>query len=178
MSFCTHCGNALGADAKFCGKCGAAVAAPVAAAPVVEAPVVAAPVVEAPVVEIIPEVAAVPAAPVYVAPVVNTEPVLSTKDKVLGFVGMGLGIGALFFAIVGLLYTMIGMEAYAMGFGMSFAFSLFSVPMAIIGRILCGKSMDAGNTSAACSVGSKLSLAAIIVSGVMVFLGFVNLVDL
>ena len=178
MSYCSQCGNAIDNGAKFCSHCGAAVAA--AAAPVYNEvpevntlPVEPAPVATAPVVA-----APVATAPVATAPAVAAEPVVSAGTKVLGFVGMGLGIGALFFAVIGLISTLQGLEEVGMGFGMSIGFGMFSVPAAIVSRILCNKSIQAGNTSAVCNVGSKLSLAAIIVSGVMAFIGMLSLVEL
>jgi len=177
MSYCSQCGNAIDNGAKFCSHCGAAVAAAAAPVynevpevntlPVEPAPVVAAPVATAP----------VATAPVATAPAVAAEPVVSAGTKVLGFVGMGLSIFALAFASICVLIVLGLVEETGAGFAFSLVYSMLTVPPAIIGRILCGKSMAAGNTSAVCSVGSKLSLAAIIVSGVMLFLGFVNLIS-
>lgn len=159
MSFCPQCGNAINENAKFCSKCGAAIS--VQAEPVQaswEAPT-------AP--------AYTPVAPVV--PTVSAEPVVSTKDKVLGFVGMGLSIFGLFMAGLGLLYTLAGMEEEGLAFGFSIAFGMFSFAPCIIGRILCGKSANNGNTSGACSAGSVMGLIGIIVSAVMLFFGFINL---
>lgn len=177
MPYCSKCGTPTNEDDKFCMHCGTPVAVPVQPEPV--APVV--PVQAEPVAPVAP-VQAEPVAPVapvrsepmpvYVAP---AEPVVSGKDKALGFVGMGLAIFGLFFACIGILYTMIGMAEEGLGFGMSIAFSMFSLPLSIVGGVLCGKSYNAGNHSAPCSVGSKLRIAGIIVSAVMLFLGFVNL---
>ena len=153
MSFCSNCGNSLEADAKFCRNCGAPVAE-------YQTPPCA------------------PAAPVVVPPVpqVYGDPVVSTKGKVLGFVGMGLSIGGFFFAVLGLLYTFIGMaEEGALAFAFSISFSLFSMPLSIVGNSLSRRSRSMGNNSTPCSVGSKLGIAGIIVSAVMLFFGFIGL---
>lgn len=174
MAFCSNCGNQIDANTKFCGICGAPVEAPVApAAPAAPATPVT-PVQETYYQE-------TPVQPTFVAPppvmpVYQAEPVVSAKDKALGFVGMGLGIGGLFLAIFGIIYTLIGLSAeMGMGFGMSIGFGIFTWPLSIVGKILCGRSQDAGNTSGACSAGAKLALAAIIVSAVMMFFGFIDL---
>ena len=174
MFFCSNCGAKLEDGSKFCTVCGTAVA-PVAepqAQPVVEE-VPVAPVYSAPV----EPVYAHPSAPTYSAPV---SPVYATVEvptnvKIQGFVGMGLAIGGLFFAALGVLYVLIGMVEEGLGFGFSIGFGIFSWPLSIVGKILCGKSQEAGNTSTPCSVGSKLGLAGIIVSAVMMFFGLINL---
>lgn len=183
MAYCSSCGNYLDPAAKFCSVCGAQVTAPAAPAapaePVVAAAPVAEPVVEpaAPVVEPVK-----PAAPVYCAPVepvrtYTAAPTVDTKTKVFGFVGMGLGIGSLFLAVLGILYTAIGMSGgMGAGFGCSIGFGMFSVPCGIVGMKFCNDSYEAGNTSKVCSIGRKLAIAGIIVSGVMAFLGFIDLI--
>lgn len=111
--------------------------------------------------------------PAYPAPV---ETVVPTKAKVLGFVGMGLGIGSLVFAIIGILYTLIGFAVDGMGFGMSIGFGMFSMPLSIVGKILVNRSIEAGNKATACSVGSKMSTAGLAVTCVMLALGFTSLI--
>ena len=160
MPYCSNCGHQVEATDKFCGGCGAPVSAP-AAAPAPEA---------APA----PQVVVAPAPqPVPVAQPATPE--ISSKTKVFGFVGMGLGIGGLFFAVLGIIYTLVGMGETGLGFGMSVGFGLFSAPMSILGIKFSNDSARAGNSSKCCTVGSKLGLAGIIVSGVMLFLGFINL---
>ncbi len=111
--------------------------------------------------------------PAYPAPV---ETVVPTKAKVLGFVGMGLGIGSLVLAILGILYTLIGFAVDGMGFGMSIGFGMFSMPLSIVGKILVNQSIEAGNNTTACSVGSKMSTAGLAVTCVMLALGFTSLI--
>ena len=160
MSFCSNCGNPLEENAKFCSKCGSAIAAPA-------------------------EVPAAPAEPVYSAPVYTpiynapaVIPEVSGKTKALGFVGMGLGIGGLFFAIFGLLFTIANMDSYyddGIALFLAIYMSIFSMPLSIVGRILAGKSRAGGNLSSVCRVGTSLGLAGLIVSCVMLFLGFVSI---
>ncbi|MBR4109545.1 MAG: zinc-ribbon domain-containing protein [Oscillospiraceae bacterium] len=154
MAHCTNCGNQLAEGNKFCSVCGTPVPAP----------------------EPIPE--AVPAAAdpqPYYAPAVTAEPVISVKTKVLGFVGMGLSIGGLFFAVLGILYALIGMVEQGLGFAFAIAFGMFSMPLSIVGRILANKSREEGNLSNVCSVGSGVGLGGIFATGAMLFLGIINL---
>ena len=125
--------------------------------------------------------AAVVAEPVQNVPApvaVKAEPVIDGKTRALGFVGMGLGIGGVVMGALGLLYTMIGLNLEGMGFAFSLIFGLFSMPMSIVGRILSNKSIEGGNTSGVCSAGTKLGMAGMIVSAVMLFFGFISLVTI
>lgn len=169
MSFCSNCGHPLEDGNKFCSVCGARVAAPVVTEPTPVEPVMAEPVR--------------PAEPVYtyepvrpVAPAVPAAPVPSRKDKIMGFVGMGLSIGGLFLGAIGLLYTLVFLAEEVAVATTVFAWfiGMFSMPLSIVGRILSKKSMDAGNVSTPCSIGCKLGLAGIIVSAVMLFFGLIG----
>lgn len=194
MLFCTKCGTQLNANETFCRNCGAPVPAQNMAAPAPVEPTYAPPAepTYAPPAEptYAPPAYTPPAytpptytPPAYTPPVENTyappvyqaEPVVAPKAKALGFVAMGLGIGGLALAVIGLLYTLMGMDLDAMGFGMSVGFGIFSIPCSILGKVFCNKAQEAGNVSTPPSVGSKLGLAGIIVSGVMVFFGFISL---
>ena len=189
MFYCTQCGNALEDGMKFCNRCGVPATEPAApAAPeyveivceepactAPETPVYAAP--EAPVYEPFAEQSYYmpPVNPYAPAPYVEATPVVSVKDKAMGFVGMGLGIGGLFFAVFGLLYTLMGMVETGVAFVFSLIFGLISMPLSILGRKFAGDSAEHGNTAAACSVGAKLGIAGLVVSCVMLFFGFINL---
>ena len=149
MSYCVNCGNQLAETDKFCNACGAKVS---------EANTYMQESLQPTYVEAKP-----------------AEVVVSAKDKALGFVGMGLSIGGMFMAVLGILYTALGMIETGLGFGMAVAFSLFSLPLSIVGRNLCNRSVERGNTAKPCSIGRGLGLAGIIVTGVMLFLGIINL---
>ncbi len=155
MSFCSNCGNPLNQDNKFCPNCGNLI--PPKSTP----PTPAEPIYYE------------PSTPVYVA---TATPVVSTKAKVLGFVGMGLSIGGLVMAALGLLYTFIFM-GFGEGLSLIYAliFGFFSFPLSIVGGILSNNSMNMGNYSTPCSVGSKLCIVGIILSAVMLFFGFLSL---
>jgi len=77
--------------------------------------------------------------------------------RMLQFLGMTIGEGA------GLVFALV--------------FGFFSFPLSIVGGILCNNSMNMGNYSTPCSVGTKLRIAGIIVSAVMLFFGFLSLID-
>lgn len=151
MAYCISCGQRVEDGAKHCPVCGAAIPAE---------------------------------QPVYVQPVpVQATPRVPVKARVLGYVGLGLGIDGLASSIIFLLLTAIYMAMaaifYLQGEGsvgfipvfLSLYFGFFSIPIALVGRMLCRKSMAGGNTSKACSVGEKLNIAALIVSIVMIVLG-------
>lgn len=182
MSFCSNCGHPLEGGHKFCSVCGARVAEPVVTEPVRPAePVMAEPFpVQPTMVEAAPTQPVQPVQPVYayapVQPAVAATPVPTKKDKILGFVGMGLSIGGLFLGVIGLLYTFIFLAGEVAVATTVFAlfFGMFSMPLSIVGRILSKKSMDAGNVSTPCSIGCKLGLAGIIVSAVMLFFGLIG----
>ena len=156
MSFCSNCGNPVQPDSKFCANCGAVVSE-VNMAPVA------------------------PAAPVVVEPapqVVCGEPVCPTNARVLGFVGMGLSIGGVVMAAIFLLYTIVfmGIDGET-AFGASLIYGMISMPLSIVGGVLSDKGRNMGNRSAVCSVSSKLRIAGIIVTAVMLFVGLIGLVS-
>lgn len=155
MSFCVKCGYKLEADDQFCHACGASVARRTY--------------------EPQPSPAGYPTAPTGLVPVMEEAPKISGKTKALGFVGMGLSIESFIVAIIGLLYTLIFVAIPPASFIFSLYLSVFSMPPAIVGRILSKKSIEGGNRSTVCTVGTRLGLAAIIISAVMVFIGFTSL---
>ena len=155
--------------------------APAPAAPAYQAPVAPAP--EAPAYQA-PAAPAyqAPAAPVYQAPAPQYAPpayqaeVVNKPNKAKSIVGMALGIGGLALAAFGLLYTLIflSMEA-GLAFGYSIGFGIFSMPMSIVGMVISRGNIDAGDESAMSNVGKNLGLVGMILSCVMLFLGFIAL---
>ena len=92
---------------------------------------------------------------------------------------MILGIAGFVFSILNILYTFLGLitePEIAVSF--SIAFSIFSLPLSIVGRVLSSRCIDEGDTSKMASVGASLGLAGIIVSAVALFLGFCALVTI
>ena len=187
MPFCPNCGSHVDAEQKFCGSCGTAVtatAAPAApVAPVYEAPVK--PAYEAPVT---PAYQA-PTAPVYQAPAPTYQaptyptyqPVrkeetneISGGAKAKGIVGMVLGIVGMVFGALAGLFALVSVEEVEMVF-YTLYFSIIALPLSIVGRVLAGKSQDAGNTAKGCSTGRALGLVGIIVSAVAFFIAIICL---
>ena len=162
MLFCTNCGTQLNEETRFCPGCGKAVASEQTGAAPQSAQIY------------------VPAPTPMVAPY-PAEVVVPTKSKVMGFISMGLGIEGLVLAVFGIFYTLIVAAAFSgpyyyenpTAFIIALYFSLFTLPSCIVGLVLSGKSSSCGVTTTPASVGKKLSIAGIIVTGVMLFIGFV-----
>ena len=182
MSFCPYCGKPLNATDKFCQFCGASLSVTQAPTP---------PVTPAPPVTYAPPVRPVtPVAPVVSAPIYQTQkpPVVSAKAKAFGFVGLGLGIEGLSMAVLGIFYTAFGlllddaMGMYGAGAGVgfiyAFVFAFFSMPCSILGRIFGERSISMGNPSGVCTAGFRLGTIGIVVSIVMMVLGFFSLLTI
>lgn len=170
MAFCSKCGNQIEDTARFCNVCGA----PVATAAPQNSGYSA------------PNQYSNPNQYQYSSPnqystyaptPTYAQSEVSAGAKAKGFVGMGLAIGGLVFAILGLLYTFVGLaeEIGEVALGMAIGFGIFSMPLALVGRYLCNKSEEEGNFSGAVSAGMKLGIAGIIVSAVMFFFGFIGM---
>lgn len=156
MYFCPNCGKTSEEQVAFCSQCGTAMKQQ----GVVQAE----------------ESAPVYTPPAY-TPVHEAEPVSSSASKVKGIVGMILGISGLVFAGLGLLYVLIGLAADpAVAFGMSVGFGIFSMPLSIVGKVLCGGAIEAGNTSGMARAGRTLGHVGMILSIVMFGLGFFALI--
>lgn len=100
-----------------------------------------------------------------------------SKAKII--TGMVLSINGIAYAAIGIFYTFIlaltSINDYEMAiitFIFSVVFSIFSLPASIIGFLLSKNAINAGATSAMSRVGKALGLAGIIVSAVMLFIGF------
>lgn len=127
-------------------------------------------------------------APVPTQPVPDViKPYVSVKDRVLGIVGMVLGIenlvGSIFSLMVIAIFLSVVVYAHkngAMGAGVALflasnIYGMPLVPLSLVGRMLCRNSMKEGNTSKTCSVGIKLNLTALVLSGIMLALGLCGL---
>lgn len=155
MYFCPNCGKTSDVEVAYCSACGTAMKPQgVPAAPV-----------------------ATNETPVYVPAAVQPAPVSNKAALGKAIAGMSIAIGGFVFALLGILYVFIGLTAYpAMAFGFAFAFSFFSLPLSIVGMVLSKGAINEGSTSSMASVGKKLGTAGMIVSFVMLFLGFIALI--
>lgn len=159
MYMCNHCQNTSDTPVNFCTVCGSRM---------VEQPQEVQP--QQPVYQ--PESGQ--NQPVYGQPQYPAaQPAKPHLGKVI--TGMALGISGGSFGILGMLYTLIGMVEAGMAFGMAIAFSMFSAPLSIVGLVMSAKNIREGSTSGMCRVGKGLGLAGVILSGVMLFFGIMNL---
>ena len=155
MYFCPNCGKTSETEVAFCSACGTAMK---------------------------PQgVPTAPAAPVYApvyAPATSQSAPASSKPALgKAIAGMAMGIAGFVFALLGILYVFMGLTAEpALGFGFSIGFGIFSLPLSIVGMVLSKGAINEGSTSSMASVGKKLGTAGMIVSFVMLFLGFIALI--
>jgi len=125
-----------------------------------------------------PEVAQ-PVQPTYVEPIQPVHNVYvpaPTPHLAVNIVGMALSISGLVFLAIGSLYTLIGLIEEGLAFAMAFTFSLFFLPLSIVGLFLSNKCLNAGDTSAMSRVGKILGIIGIIVAGASLFIGFTSLI--
>lgn len=193
MYICPNCKATSETPTNFCASCGAAMMVQEAPAPApVTEPV--APVAQpaAPAAEEIPVVQAEPVVtppPAYQQPAYQQQPQYQYVQQPapvvqnapsLGKVitGMALSIAGIAFAGIGLLYTLmfLAFEGEA-AFAISLVMSMFSLPLSLIGFILSKNNVNAGSTSAMSRIGKTLGLIGIILSGVMLFLGFIGFAE-
>lgn len=166
MSYCSKCGFPIDPADKFCRGCGTPVAAEAPAAPAYTQPEYS---------YNQPSYDYNQPSYDYNQPVYAYEQPQSTGSKAGAFIGMGLGIGGLFFALIGLINVLANLDYDAeFAFGMAVGFGIFSLPLSIIGMILGGKNSDCCKAGGA---GKGLGLAGVIISGVMLFLGFVSMMS-
>ena len=169
MSYCSKCGFPIEPSDQFCRGCGTPVAAEAPAAPVDYS------YNQQPDYSYNQQPDYSYNQPAYSY---NQQPQPSGGSKASGFIGMGLAITGFVLALFGFIYTIISLEVdEAMAFGMSIGFGIFSLPLSIVGMKLSSNSRASGNTSAVCGVGKGLGLAGLILSCVMLFIGFVAFAD-
>lgn len=90
-------------------------------------------------------------------------------------VGMILSITGLEFASIGVLYTLLGMSTKGVGFVMGIIFFSFNFPLSLIGLIMSNGAIKQGSTSKMSSVGKTLGIIGIILAGITMLLGILNL---
>lgn len=177
MYTCPKCQKQMDDSAFFCSHCGTPVektAPAVEAAPVVQA---------APVVEATPVVQAAPV--VKAAPVVQAPPVqqyvpqpaaeISKRPPALPLAIAGLACGAdgLAAGVIGAYYVMVILFADVIVSGLyGMLAAVIALPLAIVGLILSGRAIKKGNQSKLSRIGKNLSMAGVIVGGILMVLGF------
>ncbi len=151
MKICINCKKTANDDMNFCASCGNALS-------VIE-----------------PEEPA--KADTYSAPEqTETYTVYNVKKPSLGLkiTGMALSISGFSFLVIGALYTLVGLIEPGVAFGIAFTFSLFFLPLCIVGFVLSKKAKNAGDNSAFSRVGFALGLAGIIIAGACLFIGLIG----
>lgn len=197
MYICPNCNSTSEQPTNFCANCGAAMMVQETPAPVAQPEVVVPPVAEEiPVVQAEP---VLPPQPVYEQPAqpqyqqaAYQQPAYAQQPQYqyvqpvqvaapsLGKVitGMALSIAGISFAGLGLLYTLMFLAVETeVAFAFSLVMSFFSFPLSIVGFILSKNNINQGSTSAMSRVGKILGLIGIILSGVMLFLGFIAIAE-
>lgn len=206
MYICPNCNATSEQPTNFCANCGATMMVKEAPTPVEQTEVVTSPVAEEiPVVQAEPvveqpayqqtayaqpvyEQPAQPQyqQPQYQQPAYTQQPQYQYVQPVqvaapsLGKVitGMVLSIAGIAFAGLGLLYTLMFLAVETeVAFAFSLVMSFFSFPLSIVGFILSKNNINQGSASAMSRVGKTLGLIGIILSGVMLFLGFIGIVE-
>ncbi len=118
-----------------------------------------------------------PVAPQY-QPAQAYQPVPAPVKKphiAVKIVSMALSIEGFICAILGALYTLIGLIEPAVAFLFSLIFGMVSLPFSIIGLCLGSKCTNAGDTSVFSRLGKIFGLIGIIVAGVSLFIGLISL---
>ena len=174
MAFCPNCGAQLSGNEAFCPSCAAPVASqpqqPAYQQPVYEQPAYQQPVYEQPTYQ----------QPVYAQPVyqqtTSAAPV-QTGDKIKGFVGMGLGIVALIFAIIDfvMIFAVIGYAPVAAGL---IVYVIFTIALAIPGMILSAKAIGNGFKGVPAKLGKIFSLVSLIIGGVALLVSIIGLLSM
>lgn len=145
MRICPYCKKTTNDDVNFCSSCGAQM------------------------VEAYP-----PQQPDYSQRPVQPENKAPSLGKVI--TGMALSIAGISFAAINLLYvTLFLIESGETAFVFSLVMSMFSLPLSIVGLKLSASSIAEGSTSNMASVGKRLGIIGIILTGSALFLGFVGL---
>ncbi len=177
MAFCIQCGAQLPENVSFCPNCGqkAENSAPVNKQP--EAPVYEQTWPQQPVYEQPQYQQPVYQQPQYQyaqQPVYTAQPVVETKSKVMGFIGMGLGIGALFFGFLASIWAIAGLDEYAMA-TMAVAYGIVTAGLGVPAKILASKAGSGGFLGGPTKIGNIFGLIGIIAGGAAFFFGIIGL---
>ena len=186
MFSCPNCGYKSEPAIDFCPVCGTRMvneAAPAYAAPAAPAygapaaPAYGAP--AAPAYDPAAPAYGAPAAPAYDPaaygmPVAPAAPEGASKGKVIA--GGIIGISGFSLAIFSIIFTLalLSEEVYAVPFGVAIGFGIFSIPLSIVGLVLCGGAIKQGATMGLAKAGKILGLIGVILSGVALVLGIIS----
>ena len=162
MYICPNCNKQSEVPANFCTSCGTAMVM----APDVQAPVQNA--YQAP----------APVQPQYYQPTYNypQQPAAPSKGKAI--TGMVLGIVGLVFSVLGFFYLMLFSAtgpAEEVGAIMAFACGFFGFPLSLVSMILSNSSRNNGDTTVFSKLGKIFGLIGVILSGLLLFIGFVGI---
>ncbi len=187
MAFCIQCGAQLPENVSFCPSCGQKVAEaePVytAQAPVYEQPAPQAPVYEQPASQqptyeqpqYQPPVYQQPQYQYAQQPVYTAQPVVETKFKVMGYIGMGLGIGALFFGFLATILSLVGLGYYGYESAvLAITYGILAAGLGVPAKILAAKALGGGFVSTPAKLGNIFGLVGIIAGGTAFMLGVIG----
>lgn len=165
MYICPNCNKQSEVPANFCTSCGT----PMVMAPDVQTPAQAA--YQAP----------APVQPQYYQPTCNypQQPKAPSKGKAV--TGMALGIAGLVFSVLGFFYLMLfsaaGLAEEA-GVVLSFACGFFGFPLSLVSMILSNSSRSNGDTTVFSKLGKIFGLIGVILSGLLLLIGFTGIGNL
>lgn len=111
--------------------------------------------------------------PVYQQPVAEAQLEVSTGSKVMGFIGMGLGIMALVMGSLALIMSFAGFDDIDMAV-MAISYGIIGLIAGIPGKILSAKATAGGFVGTPTKLGSIFSLIGIILSGVAFTFGIIG----
>ena len=170
MAFCPDCGKQNPDSAAFCSGCGKSLTQPAAPQMPAEPPVYRMQEEQQPVYKMYNE------APVAQQAAPAEASSGNTGAKVMGIIGMALGILSLVFSFVSFI-SLIGystVETVSIGLTYSIMAIMFSIP----GKILSSKAVSGGATGKPAKLGNIFSLIGIIAGGVTFLISFIQMVSL
>ena len=166
MYICPNCANKSETATNFCSLCGSRMVEQIPEAPSTYQP--------EPQDYDIPQ----PRQQVFTAEPV-ARPVATGPSKGKQIAGMGVAIGGFVFGIFDAIYSSIFMFAPApAGFIFAMIFSMFSLPLSLVGLIMSNKCIDQGATAKPSFLGKKFGLVGVILTAASLFMGFINLMNM